>query len=57
MRRPRRRTFLTLNHRRNRVQWADNKLRWNLTWILCKNQKIPIGVQHATSGIFLILCV
>ena len=28
-----------------------------LTWILCKNQKIPIGVRHATSGIFLILCV
>ena len=30
---------------------------WSLTWILCKNQKIPIGVRHATSGIFLILCV
>ena len=32
-RRPRRRTFLTLDHRRNRMQWAANKLRWNLrTW-------------------------
>ena len=32
-RHPRRRTFLTLDHRRNRVQWAANKLRWNLrTW-------------------------
>ena len=28
-----------------------------LTWILCKNQNIPIGFRHATSGIFLILCV
>ena len=33
MRRPRRRKFLTLDHQRNRVQWAANKLRWNLrTW-------------------------
>ena len=32
-RRPRRRTFLTLDNRRNRVQWAVNKLLWNLsTW-------------------------
>ena len=29
-RRPRRRTFLTLDHRRNRVQWVALKLRWNL---------------------------
>ena len=29
-RRPRRRTFLKLDYRRNRVQWAANKLRWNL---------------------------
>ena len=29
----RRRTFLTFDHRRNCVQWAANKLRWNLrTW-------------------------
>ena len=33
------------------------KLSLSLTWILCKNQKIPIGVRHATSGIFLIFCV
>ena len=32
-RRPRCRTFLTLDHRRSRVQWATNKFRWNLsTW-------------------------
>ena len=32
-RRPRRRTFLTLDHRRNHVQGTANKLRWNLrTW-------------------------
>ena len=32
-RRPRRRTFLTLDHLRNRIQWAADKLRWNLrTW-------------------------
>ena len=30
VRRPRRRTFLALDHRCNRVQWAANKLRWNL---------------------------
>ena len=31
--RPRRWTFLTLDHRRNRVQWAANILRWDLrTW-------------------------
>ena len=30
VRRPRRRTFLTLDHRRNRVRWAANKLHWNL---------------------------
>lgn len=31
--RPRCRTFLTLDHRRNRVQWATNNLCWNLrTW-------------------------
>ena len=29
-RRPRRRTFLTLDYRRNRVQWVAYKLRWNL---------------------------
>ena len=31
--RPRRQTFLMLDHRCNRVQWAANKLHWNLrTW-------------------------
>ena len=33
VRRPRRRTFLTLDHRCNRVHWAAYKLPWNLrTW-------------------------
>ena len=29
--RPRHRTFLTLDHLRNRVQWAANKLHWSLS--------------------------
>ena len=50
-RRPRRRTFLTLDHRRNRVHWAAYKLRWKLrSWRRIYWSDESRSLLHFTDG-------